>query len=269
MKKILSIHSSVMVGFVGNSVVAPVLSTLGHAPLMINTVTLPAHPGYGLAGGGATSPDDITAFLGALETLGAYREIEIVISGYMGSLAQLVIIGEAIEKWQSIQPKGCYIFDPVLGDNDTLYIDAGLADAMVDHLLPLAQIITPNQFELGYLAGQPVQNKDDAVASAQILLARNTNLQAVVATGIDDQDQNGDLLVQRIAEPHFAPALDTGKNVSGGGDLLTSLLAGHIANGAEIPAAFIAASQKTQRVLAASPSSRELALRENLALLAS
>ena len=60
MKQILSIQSSVTLGFVGNRVAAPVLTAMGHHPLAVDTIALAAHPGYGSRSGGVPANDDFT-----------------------------------------------------------------------------------------------------------------------------------------------------------------------------------------------------------------
>ena len=84
MKTILSIQSAVTAGFVGNSVAGPVLTALGHHPMMIDTVQLAAHPGYGKRAGGAIPAPIINDVLCELSTLIAPAHIDSVITGYLG-----------------------------------------------------------------------------------------------------------------------------------------------------------------------------------------
>ena len=264
MKKILSIHSSVMIGFVGNSVVLPVLTKLGHQPIAINTVSLPAHPGYGIAAGGPTPAEHVEDFLFALSQLDQLPAINHILTGYMGTTEQIDVIAKTIQEWCKAQPKGIYVYDPVLGDNDRLYIDPRIAAAMQSKLLPLATIVTPNQFELGYLTGITINNQDSAIRAANDLLEQYSELQTVIVTGVEDDSELADLLISRDDAPLIEPALAGGKNVSGGGDLLTALLIGYLASGYKQADAFFRASKQAQKVLAASSTSRELALYENL-----
>ena len=69
MEQILSIQSTVTIGFVGNNVAGPVITHLGHQPLLVNTVALAAHPGYGLFAGGPMPDATFNAILRALSTL--------------------------------------------------------------------------------------------------------------------------------------------------------------------------------------------------------
>ena len=263
MTYVLSIHSTVTIGFVGNNVVGPVLTALGLTPLLVPTVMLAAHPGYGRRVGDAV-PDqivgDILTGLGELSDIG---QIAGVVSGYLGSTVQANAIARFVDSWRRVG-SGKYILDPVLGDGGRLYITEELAQAVIDILLPRADIITPNSFELGFLSGMPVSGRSAAEAAADQLLATQP-LGTVIATGIEDSQHGvGDLLMTEDRRTSWAPVGSASHNVAGGGDLLTSILAGQLAAGRNIDAAFQAASRTAQKIIAASESPRDLSLLENL-----
>ena len=100
MKKILSIQSSVTAGFVGNAVAGPVLLALGHHPMLVNTISLAAHPGYGDRAGGP--PDDLlfSGHLQGLLKLHGVDDIASVMSGYLGSSGQIAPIAELVTAWR-------------------------------------------------------------------------------------------------------------------------------------------------------------------------
>ena len=279
MKNVLSIHSTVTVGFVGNNVVGQVLTAMRLSPLLVPTVMLAAHPGYGRRVGDAV-PDHIVAdILSGLDEMTDMGRITAVMSGYLGTAGQTRAIAGFVDSWRRAGT-GYYILDPVLGDRGRLYLPEDVARAMVATLLPRADIITPNSFELGYLAAMPVSDRPTAAAAARHLM--NTHpLQAVIATGIsagisagpddgindepdDGPDGVGDLLVTRAGDEIWCHAGPDGRNVAGGGDLLTALLAGQLADGAAVDTAFRIASRTAQDIIAASDSPRDLALLENL-----
>lgn len=279
MKNVLSIHSTVTVGFVGNNVVGPVLTAMRLSPLLVPTVMLAAHPGYGRRVGDAV-PDHIVAdILSGLDEMTNMGRITAVMSGYLGTAGQTRAIAGFVDSWRRAGT-GYYILDPVLGDRGRLYLPEDVARAMVATLLPRADIITPNSFELGYLAAMPVSDRPTAAAAARHLM--NTHpLQAVIATGIsagisagpddgindepdDGPDGVGDLLVTRAGDEIWCHAGPDGRNVAGGGDLLTAILAGQLADGAAVDTAFRIASRTAQDIIAASDSPRDLALLENL-----
>ena len=100
MKQILSIQSSVTLGFVGNRVAAPVLTAMGHHPLAVDTITLAAHPGYGSRSGGVPANDDFTEILRALSLFDALSGIDFVITGYLGTAQQASPIKETLKSWR-------------------------------------------------------------------------------------------------------------------------------------------------------------------------
>ena len=262
MKQVLSIQSSVAAGFVGNTVAGPVLTALGQHPLLVDTVLLAAHPGYGKRAGGAV-PDAILAdVLDGILTLTDTAGMHIVTSGYLGSAGQAAGIAALVDGWRGTSG-GTYILDPVLGDGGRLYVAQDIADAMRAELLPRADIITPNHYELSWLSDRDVTGRADTAAAAAGLIDRH-GLGAVIVTGVADGSLTGDLLVGADGATMWQPADEAGKNVAGGGDLLTALLAGLLSLGRPLPDAFKAASRTAQSVIAASPDGRDLALLESL-----
>ena len=240
MKQVLSIQSSVAAGFVGNTVAGPVLTALGQHPMLVDTVMLAAHPGYGKRAGGAVPDDILAAVLDGILSLTDTSGINIVTSGYLGSAAQVAGIAAFVDGWRDTTG-GTYILDPVLGDGGRLYVAQEIADAMMAELLP----------------------QDDSARAAGDLIDRY-GLKAVVTTGVTGDGRTGDLLVTADNGTRWQAAGDAGKNVAGGGDLLTALLAGMLNLGCQLPDAFKAASHTAQSIIAASPDGRDLALLESL-----
>lgn len=250
-------------GFVGNTIAGPVLTTLGQHPLLVDTVLLAAHPGYGKWAGGSVPADILAAVLDGVLSLGDAAQISTVISGYLGNAEQVEAIASFLDGWRECGG-GTYVLDPVLGDGGRLYVAPEIASMMIDALMPRADIITPNQYELAYLSGRDINSTADANAAASLLIGQY-DLKAVIATGVlDENGMTGDLLVEGAGDAVWQPARASGKNVAGGGDLLTSLFAGLLATGRPLAKAFADASKTAQSVIAASPDGRDLALLQSL-----
>ena len=264
MKQILSIQSAVTCGFVGNSVAAPVITTLGMQPLLIDTISLAAHPGYGTIAGGPADQTQFSAILEALTTLRVLPRINSVVTGYLGDARQANPIHNMIRGWQAERPDGVYILDPVLGDGGRLYVDSAIVDQMRQKLLSVAHIVTPNQFELGLLTDSHIETAHEAAKAAKTMLQQNPNLQAVIATGIANEDRGiSDLKVTR----HNVTAFDYAKRphgVAGGGDLLTAILACWLTAGHDLNAAFAAASQDAHHIIDDSATAIDITLFDNL-----
>ncbi len=267
MEKILSIQSAVTIGFVGNNVAGPVITHLGHQPLLVNTVALAAHPGYGLFAGGPMPDATFNAILGALSTLGELKTIGTVITGYLGALKQVRAISQLIETWQLEQTEGFYILDPVLGDNGRIYVDDKLVTAMLDKLLPLANFVTPNQFELELLSGETVRDVPSADKAAQHLLAQYPDLNGVLVTGVNHLDNSiHDRFISHTDLIDMAFKKRT-SGIAGGGDLLTTIFASWLASGHSFKNSFKAASAQAHAIIDRSNDHLEIKLLENINLL--
>jgi pyridoxine kinase len=55
-----------------------------------------------------------------------------------------------------------YFCDPVLGDNGKLYVPEALVDLYRSQVLPIATVLTPNQFECELLSGVKISTAEDA-----------------------------------------------------------------------------------------------------------
>jgi pyridoxine kinase len=231
---------------------------------LVDSVTLAAHPGYGLVAGDKIPDDIFSSILDALPSLSALPHIGAVITGYLGAPSQIDPITKLITTWQAERPKGHYVLDPVLGDNGRIYVDKGLVSAMRDQLLPLASFVTPNQFELQLLSGLDVHDIASADTAALHLLDQNPHLNGVVATGISTpQGRVHDRLISRYDLVDLAYA-KRAAGIAGGGDLLTVILTSWLAAGMSFKNSFIAASGQAHDIIDQSTGHLEIALLENL-----
>ena len=93
-------------------------------PLLIDTISLAAHPGYGTIAGGPADQTQFSAILEALTTLRVLPQINSVVTGYLGDARQADPIHSMIRGWQAERPDGVYILDPVLGDGGVFMLTA-------------------------------------------------------------------------------------------------------------------------------------------------
>ena len=63
----------------------------------------------------------------------------------------------------------CAVCDPVMGDDERLYVSKDLVPAYRDQIVPLATVLTPNQYEAELLTGTKIDSKASAVAACQAL----------------------------------------------------------------------------------------------------
>ena len=104
-----------------------------------------------------------------------------MLSGYLGAADQAALVGETVSRIKRANPRALYCLDPVFGDDGRAYAKAGVAEAMARVLLPLADIVTPNAFELSSLTSIAVRGVDDALEGA-----RRLGRPCVLATSVPD-----------------------------------------------------------------------------------
>ena len=232
--KLLSISSQVVWGPVGNSAAVPALQAKGHEVLALPTITLSNHPGHGTPAGFRTHAEDMARMFAALEALGALSGLHAMLTGYFASVGQVQEVAGLLDRI----PVPYLLVDPVMGDHGRLYIPQDVAEAIREHLLPRASCITPNAFELAWLAGVDVTDEDSAIAAARAL-----GIGEVLATSIPaGADHLGTLLVthdevHRVVTPKLAGV------PHGTGDFLSGLYLGERL--AQSPQLALAAAMKT------------------------
>jgi pyridoxine kinase len=171
--KILSIQSSVAYGHVGNSAAVFPLQRLGHEVWPVNTVHFSNHTGYGAWRGPLLAADDVRDVIAGIEDRGVLGEADAVLSGYQGDPAVGGIILEAVAKVKELNPAAVYCCDPVMGDvGRGMFVRPGIPEFMRDTVVPAADIITPNHFELDFLAGRATTTLDEILDAVDDVRAR-------------------------------------------------------------------------------------------------
>jgi pyridoxine kinase len=154
MGRVLCISSQTVYGPVGNSAAVPAFQAMGHEVMALPTVVLSNHPGHGKPVGQATPAPLLGDMLDALSSVEAFENLDAVLTGYFASAAQVIAVAGKIVSLAKQNQDLHVLVDPVIGDHGALYVAKDVAEAMRDHLLPLATITTPNLFELGWLSGE-------------------------------------------------------------------------------------------------------------------
>jgi pyridoxine kinase len=165
-RHILSISSQVAYGPVGNSAAVPAMQAAGFTVLQVPTIILSNHPGLGKPSGVRLPAIEIEAMLGAMDGLGVLAKCMGVLTGYFASADQVEIAASRIAIMKQANPSLFVLVDPVIGDGDSLYVAKDVAIAIRDHLLSLATCITPNRFELSWLADKVIESRQDAIEAA-------------------------------------------------------------------------------------------------------
>ena len=155
----------------------------------------------------------------------------------------------------------------MLGDNGRIYVDNKLVTAMRDNLLPLANFVTPNPFELELLSGQTVRDVSSADKAAQCLLKQHPHLNGVLVTGVNHIDNSiHDRFISQN-DPIDMAFKKRIRGIAGGGDLLTTIFASWLASGHSFENSFRAASAQAHAIIDRSNNHLEIKLLENINLL--
>jgi pyridoxine kinase len=229
---VLSIQSHVVYGYAGNTAAVFPLQRLGREVWAINTVEFSNHTGYGSWRGKILGAELIRELVTGLEERGVLPRCEAVLSGYMGDAGAGRAIIDAVNRVRNQAPGALYCCDPVMGDTGRgFYVKPDIPDMFRHEVVALADIVTPNQFELEALTGRKTESLADARRAIESLHEQGPRVVLVTSfrgTDYAPEDSQGghiDMLVSdktgvyRIRTPELA----LGAAVAGSGDLTASV----------------------------------------------
>ncbi|MBS36259.1 MAG: pyridoxal kinase [Thiotrichales bacterium] len=224
---VLSIQSQVVRGYVGNSAAVFVLQRLGHEVWPLNTLIYSNHPGHRHFTGAKLEPELVASLLEGLSPDLAHCEA--VLSGYLGQAAMAAVVEESVERVRVANGNAVYVLDPVMGDSETgLFVAQEVADVICDRLLPLADIVTPNVFELELLTRHANPPGISLVDRARLLLERGVKM--VVVTGVPTSQNS---MATWAVTPESAWQVETDElefpgRPNGAGDFFAACLTAHL-----------------------------------------
>ncbi len=245
MATILCISSQVVYGAVGNSAAGFAIERLGHEAWAVPTVLLAHHPGYGKYEGGPLEAELIARLVAALDEQGWLKRCDAVISGYLAQADQADAVLDAVERVKAANPKALYLCDPIMGDEPGGSYVAPEIEAAMKELSRRADILTPNWFEFGVLAGAQPQDPREALA-----LARRIGPKIVVVTSAPaPQGRVGCLAVDgkkgyRTETQLHKPAEGVAAP-KGTGDLFSAIFLARLLTGNDVPLALARATAST------------------------
>lgn len=231
--RILSIQSSVAYGHVGNSAAVFPLQRLGHEVWPVFTVHFSNHTGYGAWRGPLLAPADVAEVIAGIGERGVLGDCDAVLSGYQGDPAMGAVILDAVATVKSLNPSAVYCCDPVIGDvGRGVFVRPGIPEFIRDEVVPHADVLTPNHFELEFLAGGEARTADEVLDAVDTVRARGPRDVLVTSVRYDDNDAAHEDTLELVAvsdEGAWAvttPLLPIAPN--GGGDLTAALYLAHL-----------------------------------------
>jgi len=226
---LLSIQSHVVYGHVGNSAAVFPLQRMGVEVWPIHTVQFSNHTGYSQWQGRAFDASLIRELVSGIEKRGILGECDGVLSGYIGGADIGAAIIDAVATVKQANPSAKYCCDPVIGDAGRgVYVREDVAGFIRDKAARTADVITPNQFELDFIAGR--QGRTLAEVCEEVDAVHELGPRVILVTSLhtdDTPDGSIDLLVSdekgrfRLRTPRLELA------VNGAGDAIAALFFAH------------------------------------------
>ena len=227
--KVLSIQSAVAFGHVGNSAAVFPLQRIGVEVLPVYTVNFSNHTGYGAWRGPLIAPDDVAAVIQGIEDRGVFPEIDVVLSGYPGGEGIADVIIDAVARVKKANPDAVYACDPVMGNAKSgCFVAPAIPVLLRERVVPVADILTPNQFELGFLTDTEPGSIDSTLESADMLRARGPR--TVLVTSVERPDRAPDTIEMMVVDDAGAWIVQTPlipMKANGSGDVTAALFTAH------------------------------------------
>jgi len=248
---ILSIQSHVAYGHVGNSAAVFPLQRIGVEVWAVNTVQFSNHTGYGAWRGRVFSGASIRLVVQGIAERGVLGECDGVLSGYLGSPDTGEAVLESVEQVKGANPAARYCCDPVIGDvGRGIFVRRRIPELIRERMLPLADVVTPNQFELDYLSGRSTPTVADLAAAIDTLHERGPRVVFVTSLRTADTPEDClDLVVSdgsercRLRLP-LLPIV-----INGAGDTIAALFFAHYLSTGSAAEAMALAGSSTFGVL--------------------
>ena len=249
---LISIQSHVAYGHVGNSAAVFALQRLGVEVWPIHTVQFSNHTGYGTWQGRVFDAGLIRDLAAGLEARGVLGECDGVLSGYIGSPEIGAAILDCVATVRRANPAAHYCCDPVIGDvGKGVFVREGVEAFMREKAMRLADIVTPNHFELGRLTGRESRTLVQAREAVKALHDLGPRTVLVTSLCVGDTPADAVDLLASDETGQFrlrTPKLDVAAN--GAGDAIAAMFCAHYLRSGHIDEAVSRAASSVFGVLA-------------------
>lgn len=229
MTTILSIQSHVAYGHVGNSASVFPMQRLGVEVWPVHTVNFSNHTGYGAWRGPLMDPGDVADVITGIGEREAFAEVDAVLSGYQGGEGIGATILEAVAAVKAANPKAIYACDPVMGNAKSgCFVHESIPVLLRDKVVPQADLITPNQFELGFLTETEPETLEETLASVDA--ARAMGPSTILVTSVlrpDRPEGTIEMLACHEDEAWIVRTPHLPLKANGSGDVTAALFTSH------------------------------------------
>lgn len=182
-KRVLSIQSHVVSGYVGNKCAVFPLQVMGFEVDAINSVQLSNHTGYKTYYGQILNESNLSELITGLveNELHNYSHL---LTGYIRCPMFLKKVGDVYKILKKKNPDLIYVCDPVMGDNKKMYVPKEILDVYKNEIIHLTDILTPNEYELELLSGITITKPNDIYKAMNILYAQGCKTVVVSSSNI-------------------------------------------------------------------------------------
>ncbi|XP_012519586.1 PREDICTED: pyridoxal kinase [Propithecus coquereli] len=205
--RVLSIQSHVVRGYVGNRAATFPLQVLGFEIDAVNSVQFSNHTGYAHWKGQVLNSDELHELYEGLK-LNSVNKYDYVLTGYTRDKSFLGMVVDIVQELKQQNSSLVYVCDPVMGDKrngeGSMYVPDDLLPVYREKVVPVADIITPNQFEAELLSGRKIHSQEEALAVMDMLHAMGPDTVVITSSDLPSPRGSDYLIVlgsQRTRRP--------------------------------------------------------------------
>lgn len=210
----LSIQSHVVRGYVGNRAATFPLQVLGFEIDAVNSVQFSNHTGYAHWKGQVLNADELHEVYEGLK-LNNVNKYDYVLTGYTRDKSFLAMVVDIVRELKQQNSRLVYVCDPVMGDKwegeGSMYVPEDLLPVYKEKVVPVADIITPNQFEAEILTGRKIHNQEEALEVMDVLHSMGPDTVVITSSDLSSPRGSDYLIVlgsQRIRHPDGSVAVE-------------------------------------------------------------
>lgn len=229
-RSVLSIQSSVAYGHVGNSAAVFPLQRLGIEVWPVHTVHFSNHTAYETWRGPLMSAADLREVVTGVSERGILDTVDVVLSGYLGATEVADVVLETVALVRAANPTAIYACDPVMGNVAFgCFVEPPVRELLCERVSPTADLLTPNQFELGLLTGTEPASLDETLVAVDRVRAGGPT--TVLVTSVLRPDRPADTIEMLAVDDTGAHLVRTPHlpvKLPGSGDVTAALFTAHL-----------------------------------------
>src|SRR5690606_35897129 len=154
----------------------------------VKPIRSPHTSGHGARRGPLIAPEDVRDGITGIEEREVFPQVDAILSGYQGGEGIGEVIIDAVTRVKAANPQALYACDPVMGNAKSgCFVAPAIPELLRERVVPVADIITPNQFELGFLTRTEPDTLESTLESVD--LARAMGPRIVLVTSVERPDR--------------------------------------------------------------------------------